>query len=89
MATAPVLIVVGALMIRNVKRIAWDDISEALPAFLTLAGIAFSFSIADGMALGFIAYALIKALAGKHRDVRPTMWILAGLFALRYAFLQF
>jgi AGZA family xanthine/uracil permease-like MFS transporter len=88
MATAPVLIIVGALMIRNVRGVAWDDLSEALPAFLTLAGIAFTYSIADGMALGFIAYALVKGLSGKHREVSLTSWALAALFALRYALLK-
>ncbi len=88
MATAPVLIIVGALMIRNVRGVAWDDLSEALPAFLTLAGVAFTYSIADGMALGFVAYALIKGLSGKHREVSITSWILAALFALRYALLR-
>lgn len=88
MATAPVLIVVGALMIANVKRIAWDDLSEGVPAFLTLAGIAFTYSIADGMALGFIAFALVKGLSGRHREVSVTSWVLALLFALRYALLK-
>ncbi|MBW2733467.1 MAG: NCS2 family permease [Deltaproteobacteria bacterium] len=87
MATAPVLIVVGALMVANVRKIAWDDLSEAIPAFLTLAGIAFSYSIADGMALGFVSYAAVKALAGHWRHVSVMSWVLALLFVLRYALL--
>lgn len=87
MATAPVLIVVGALMVANVRKVPWDDISEAIPAFLTLVGIAFSYSIAEGMALGFISYAAVKGLAGRWREVSPISWVLALLFVLRYALL--
>jgi AGZA family xanthine/uracil permease-like MFS transporter len=88
MATAPVLIIVGALMISSVRGVAWDDFGEALPAFLTLVGIAFTFSIADGMALGFIAHAVVKGLGGRYREVNLISWVLAALFVVRYALLH-
>lgn len=87
-ATAPVLIVVGALMMKSVKAINWEDLSEGLPAFLTLAGIAFTYSIADGMALGFISYALVKSLSGQYKAVSLTSWLLAIAFIARYLFLR-
>jgi AGZA family xanthine/uracil permease-like MFS transporter len=70
--TAPALVVVGALMLKNVGRIAWDDYSEAIPSFLVLAGIPFTYSIADGLTLGFIAAPVIKLLGGKYRE---TGWL--------------
>lgn len=85
--TAPALILVGVLMSRGVTRIRWDDLTEALPAFLVLTGIPFSFSIADGLALGFIAYPVVKALAGRWSEVSWLIWLLAAVFAARYAFL--
>ena len=85
--TAPALILVGALMMGMVKEIAWDDLTEALPAFLTIVTIPFTFNIADGIAAGFISYPLLKACAGKGREVGALLWVLAGIFLLRYAFL--
>jgi len=82
--TAPALILVGALMARGVARIAWDDPTESLPAFLVLAGIPFTYSIADGIALGFISYPLLKALSGRWREVPWLLYPLAGVFAARY-----
>ncbi|MFA6002771.1 MAG: NCS2 family permease [Elusimicrobiota bacterium] len=86
--TAPALILVGSLMIGAVRGIAWDDFTEALPAFLTLAAIPFTFNIADGIAAGFIAYPLTKACAGRGKEASPLLWGLAVLFMLRYAFLK-
>jgi AGZA family xanthine/uracil permease-like MFS transporter len=85
--TAPALILVGSLMMGSVRGIAWDDVTEALPAFLTIAVIPFTFNIADGIAAGFIAYPLLKACAGRSREAPPLLWGLALLFLLRYAFL--
>ncbi len=82
--TAPALVVVGALMLRNVGRIAWDDHSEAIPAFLVLAGIPFTYSIADGLTLGFIAAPVIKLLGGKYRE---TGWLTILLAAMLLAYL--
>src|SRR6204780_3207904 len=86
-ATAPALILVGALMCGAVARVKWDDFSEAFPAFLTLVATPLTFSIATGLSLGMISYTLIKVGAGKHREISPLIWVLTGLFLLRYAYL--
>ena len=77
--TAPALVLVGAMMLRNVANVDWRDFSEAFPAFLVLVGIPFSFSIADGLALGFIAYPLLKIFTGKYREVG---WLSCALAAV-------
>ena len=86
-ATAPALIIVGSLMLRAVESIDWHDGTEAVPAFLTLVGMPLTFSIANGLALGFIAYPLIKVLAGRGGEVGLLAYTLAALFVLRFAFL--
>src|SRR5690606_3933736 len=86
-ATAPALIIVGSLMLRSALRIRWDDPTDAVPAFLTVIAMPLTFSIANGLALGFIAYPLVKLLAGRAREVSPLVYILALLFVLRYAYL--
>lgn len=86
--TAPALILVGALMMSAVCRIDWQDISAAVPAFVTMALIPFTFNIADGIAFGFIAFVLIKTFTGKRREVPTLLWIISSLLALRYAFLK-
>jgi len=85
--TAPALIIVGSLMLRSIRNIPLDDPSEAIPAFLTMVGMPLFFSISDGLALGLVSYALVKVLAGKAKTVSPLIYVLAVLFALRYAFL--
>jgi len=82
--TAPALVIVGSLMMRNVRKIEWDDFSEAIPAFLIMIGIPMSYSIADGMAMGFIAYPVIKIFSGKSREVHWLIYAVAVLFILRY-----
>ena len=86
-ATAPALIIVGALMINAVVSIKWEDITEAIPAFLTMLAMPLTFSIANGLALGFIFYPLLKALTGRWREASPLVYALALLFVLRYAYL--
>jgi AGZA family xanthine/uracil permease-like MFS transporter len=86
-ATAPALIIVGALMIGAVTSITWTDMTEAIPAFLTMLAMPLTFSIANGLALGFIFYPLLKVLTGRWREANPLVYILAVLFALRYAYL--
>jgi len=86
-ATAPALIIVGALMIGAVISIKWEDITEAIPAFLTMLAMPLTFSIANGLALGFIFYPLLKVLTGRWREASPLVYILAVLFVLRYAYL--
>jgi AGZA family xanthine/uracil permease-like MFS transporter len=77
--TAPALVVVGSMMIRNVTKVDWSNDAEAIPTFLTIVGIPLTYSIADGLALGFIAYPVVKVIAGQRRDVKPLMYILAIL----------
>jgi len=81
---APALVMVGVLMMKGVKDIEWDKLEEALPAFLVIVGIPFTYSISDGMAWGFISYPLVKVFSGKYREVHPVMWVLFGVFLLKY-----
>jgi len=81
--TAPALVVVGALMLRNAVNVDWTDVTEAVPAFLVLVGIPFSYSIADGLALGFISYPAIKVFSGRGRE---TGWLTVGLGLLLLAY---
>jgi AGZA family xanthine/uracil permease-like MFS transporter len=85
-ATAPALLFVACLMMRELTDIDWDDLTEAAPAALTAVMMPFTYSIANGLAFGFISYALIKALTGRAREVHPATWIVAGLFLIRFAF---
>jgi AGZA family xanthine/uracil permease-like MFS transporter len=84
---APVLIVVGSMMLRNVSRIPWQDTTEAIPAFLTMTIMPFAFSITEGIAFGFISYSLLKLVTGKGRTVHVLVYIFAALFVVRYIFL--
>lgn len=86
-ATAPALIIVGALMITAVKSIPWDDLTESIPAFITMIAMPLTFSIANGLALGFIFYPLLKLLTGRRREASPLVYVLAALFILRYVYL--
>ncbi len=86
-ATAPALIVVGALMTESIGRVDWPDFTEAIPAFVTLLATPLTFSIATGLSLGLISYTLVKVAAGKIREISPVIWILTLLFVLRYAYL--
>jgi AGZA family xanthine/uracil permease-like MFS transporter len=78
-ATAPALIMVGLFMMKEVRVINFSDIQEAFPAFIIIVMIALSYSISTGLAFGFISFVLIKSAAGSAREVKPTMWIIAGL----------
>ncbi len=86
-ATAPALILVGALMCGAVARVRWDDFSEAFPAFLTLVATPLTFSIATGLSLGLLSFTFIKLGTGRRREISPLIWVLSVLFLLRYAFL--
>jgi adenine/guanine/hypoxanthine permease len=81
---APALIVVGSMMLRNVRRIHWDDATEAIPAFLTMVIMPFAFSITEGIAFGFISYALLKLITGRGREVHGLVYLFAVLFIVRY-----
>jgi AGZA family xanthine/uracil permease-like MFS transporter len=86
-ATAPALIIVGALMTQSVAQVRWSEFSEAFPAFFTMLAMPLTFSIATGLSLGVIAYTIVKVAAGKYREVSPVLWILTLLFVLRYIYL--
>ena len=86
-ATAPALIVVGALMTESMGRVEWNDFTEAIPAFVTLLATPLTFSIATGLSLGLISFTLVKIAAGKIREVSPVIWILNALFVFRYVYL--
>jgi AGZA family xanthine/uracil permease-like MFS transporter len=86
-ATAPALIVVGALMLRVAATLPWSDMTEAVPAFVTMIGMPLTFSIANGLALGFISYPLVKLLAGRGQEVGLVAYLLAALFLVRYIYL--
>src|SRR4029077_6850284 len=86
-ATAPALILVGALMTQSIAHIDWRDFSEALPAFITILATPLTFSIATGLSLGLLSYTVVKIASGKIREVNTLVWILTALFLLRYAYL--
>ena len=86
-ATAPALILVGALMTESIAQVDWKDFSEAFPAFVTLIGTPLTFSIATGLSLGVISYTISKLAAGKYREVSVLLWLLTILFIARYIYL--
>jgi adenine/guanine/hypoxanthine permease len=87
-ATAPALILVGALMCKAVAGIRWDDPTDSVPAFLTLIATPLTFSIATGLSIGLISFTFLKLLAGRREEISPLIWILTVLFLLRYIFLS-
>ncbi len=86
-ATAPALIIVGSLMVSTVAEIPWSDPVVGLPAFLTMITIPLTFSIANGIAFGFVAYALLRILRGEYRQVGWLVYVLAALFIARFVYL--
>lgn len=84
-ATAPALIIVGVLMLGAVRQIDFSDFTEALPAFMTIVMMPFSYSIANGIAAGLIFYPIVKIVAGRAKEVHPIVYILAILFIIRFA----
>jgi AGZA family xanthine/uracil permease-like MFS transporter len=81
---APPLIIVGFLMMTCVSRIKWDDLTEAIPAFLAIVVMPMTLNITEGIAFGFISYSLLKLVSGKGRDVHWIIYLFAALFILRY-----
>jgi len=86
-ATAPALLYVACLMTRGLVEVEWDDITEAAPAVITAIAMPFTFSIAEGIAFGFIAYTVIKLVAGKFSEIHPAVGILAALFVIKYVYI--
>ena len=83
-AIAPILIVLGAIMIKNITHVDFNDFTEAFPAFLIIAMIPLTFSIVDGIAFGFISYPLVKIFNKKHKEVSIPMYIVACMFLLNF-----
>jgi len=75
------------LMTQSIAHIDWGDFSEAVPAFITMLATPLTFSIATGLSLGLISYAVVKIAAGKLREINLLVWILTVLFILRYIYL--
>lgn len=86
-ATAPALLYVSCLMLRDMVDVPWDDATEAVPAALTALLMPFTYSIANGVAFGFIAYGGLKLLTGHAKRVKPIVWIIAAIFLFRYFYL--
>ncbi len=87
-AVAPALILVGLFMLAPLRKVNWDDVTESLPAFLTVAMMAFGYGITEGIAAGCISFATIKTVTGRAREVHPVMYGVALALVLRYAFLR-
>lgn len=87
-AAAGALIYVGVLMTSSLARVKWDDLTEAVPAFVTAVMMPFSFSITEGIALGFISYCLMKLGTGRWREISPCVVVVALLFMLKIAFVD-
>jgi AGZA family xanthine/uracil permease-like MFS transporter len=82
-ATAPALLFVACLMLSDLGDVEWSDSTESIPAAVTALGMPFTYSIAEGIAFGFISYAVLKLLTGRAREVKPVVWVIAGLFAFK------
>ena len=84
-AASPALVIVGFLLLTQIRNIDFSDYTIAIPAFLTIVLMPFTYSITNGIGAGFIAYALLKATQGRARDVHPLLWVIAGLFVVYFA----
>jgi AGZA family xanthine/uracil permease-like MFS transporter len=84
-AAVPALVLVGFLMMQQVKGIPWDDLEIAIPAFLTIVLMPFTYSITVGIGAGFITYVLLKVVRGKAAVIHPLMWVVASLFVVYFA----
>jgi AGZA family xanthine/uracil permease-like MFS transporter len=86
-ATAPALLFVACLMLRELGEIDWSDTTECIPAAITALVIPFTYSIAEGIAFGFITYAALKLTTGRARQVAPVVWVIAALFLFKFAYI--
>ncbi len=84
--TAPALFLVGCMMAGNVRRIEWEEVTEAVPSFFIMTGIPLFYSISDGIAAGLITYPVLKLLTGKGREVSPLLYVVGVLFVFRYVY---
>lgn len=85
-ATAPALLFVACLMLRDLVEVDWTETTESVPAAITALVIPFTYSIAHGIAFGFITYAGLKLLTGQARQVKPVVWIIAVVFLVKYSY---
>lgn len=85
-AYGPALIAVGVLMLDSIRNIAYDDLTELVPAFVTIVMMVFTYNIANGLTAGLLLYPVMKVLAGRSREVHPGAWVLAGLCMVYYLF---
>ena len=86
-ATAPVLIIVGVMMLSAFKEIEWGDLEEAIPAFFAGIFMALCYSISYGIAAGFVFYCIVKVVRGKAKEIHPILWVATGLFILNFVIL--
>ncbi len=84
-AAAPALVIVGALMISQIRNLEWDDMSLVIPAFLAIALMPFTYSITNGIGAGIVSYVLLRSAVGRGREVHPLMWVIAVLFVVYFA----
>ncbi|HMN81358.1 MAG TPA: NCS2 family permease [Burkholderiaceae bacterium] len=86
-ATAPALFFVAGLMLRDLADLDWDETTEVVPAAVTALSMPFTYSIANGLAFGFITYAVMKLFTGRVRDVHPMVWIIAAVFLFKFIYI--
>lgn len=86
--TAPALILVGSFMAKSLTHCVWDDLTEAIPSFMTIVGMALTYNISHGLAFGFILYPILKLMAGRGREVSWLMYVLGAIFLLKYTFIS-
>ncbi|SDX99929.1 putative MFS transporter, AGZA family, xanthine/uracil permease [Geodermatophilus africanus] len=84
-AAAPVLVIVGALMVNQIRHLQWEDMTVVIPAFLTIALMPFTYSITNGIGAGVISYVLLHVAAGRRREIHLLMWLIAALFLVYFA----
>jgi AGZA family xanthine/uracil permease-like MFS transporter len=81
---APVLIIIGSMMMKGIRNIRWDNTSESIPSFLTIVIMPVTVSITEGIAFGFISYSILKLISDKRKDVPWIIYLFSTLFILRY-----
>ena len=86
-ATAPALFFVACLMLRDITELDWDDTTEVIPAAVTALAMPFTYSIANGLAFGFITYAVLKLFTGRAREVHAMVWVIAAIFLFKFAYI--
>ncbi len=87
-AVAPALILVGFLMMGTIKRIVWEDMSEGIPAFLSILFMAFGYGITEGISMGCVSFVVVKLLLRRYKDINPWMYLIALAFLIRYILLK-